>query len=382
MYSKILLRYGELSTKGKNKMSFVRQLEKNIKNIVGVKPTVEYDRMFLEYSEETMQRLKYIFGIVSYSPVITVNTDLEEFKQVLLSKLSLEGSKTFKVRTKRHWKGFPKTSMEVNQELGGFVLNNSSWTVDVKNPDLYVEIEIRENESYIFIERHKGLGGYPTGINGKVLHLISGGFDSPIAALEMMKRGIHVDFLNFITPPATDDRTIEKVNDIINFLTQYQGKSILFRSIYSKVMKEISSISNEAYRINLMRRSFYRIANTIAEKHHYLGISNGENLGQVASQTLESINTIQAISKLPIYRPLLTADKVDTINRSKEIGLHDLLIKECTESCEAFAPKSPIIKPTIEESEKLEKELENLFVLEENNVNEEIEYIRFPLKSS
>ena len=379
MYSNILVRFGELSTKGKNKMTFVRHLSKNIQAITGQKPVVSFDRIFMDYTPQVIEDLQFVFGIQSYSPVIKVETDEEKIKEFIKSSLTGQEGKTFKVKVKRHWKGFEKPSMDYARELGGFILKNfDHLSVDVKNPDIMVEIEIRKDHTYLFTKRYKGLGGYPTGINGKVLHLMSGGIDSPIAALEMMKRGIHVDFLNFISPPHTSDKSIEKVERIIKLLNKYQGPSKLFRSNYTNLMNYIGLTSKQSFKITLMRRSFYRIASTIAEQHHYLGISNGENVGQVASQTLESMQVIQDQSRFPIYRPILTSDKLETIDKAKKFGTYEISIEPAAETCELFAPKAPVIKPKIYEAEALEKELDRLLEFEEKNISEEFEIVKLP----
>ncbi len=366
MYGTILIRFGELSTKGKNKMSFVRQLEKNIKKLMGVEPEVLFDRMFLEYSEESMEGLQRIFGISSYSPVMTVDTELETIKDATL-KLAKEfpEAKTFKIAARRHWKKFEKTSQELNGLLGGHILENTDLTVNVKKPDLKIEVEVRNGKSYIFCERVQGLGGYPVGINGKVLHLISGGIDSPVAAFELMKRGLHVDYLSFITPPFTDNKTREKISEIVNLLNKYQGKSYIYRLTYTDLMHTIGLTSKQSYKITLMRRSFYRIASKIAESRGFLAIANGENIGQVASQTLESIHTIQEQATLPVLRPILTADKIETINKGIKIGTYEISIVQASETCELFAPKAPVTKPTPKEAYRLEEEFGNLLELED-----------------
>ena len=375
MYSKILIRYGELSTKGKNKMTFVRQLGKNIEMKTSEKPIIEYDRMFLNYSIDNIDKLKKIFGIQSFSPVVSVKTNIEIIKEQIKKLCSKYNENlSFKVNVHRHWKGFEKTSMEFTSEMGAYILSiNKNLNVDVRNPNLKFEIEIREDQTYLFFERIKGLGGYPVGINGKVLHLISGGIDSPIAALEMIKRGIHVDFLNFITPPHTDQKTLDKVNRIIKLINEYQGPSKLYRSNYTDLMNYIGLTSDQAYKITLMRRSFYRIANIIANKNNYIGISNGENVGQVASQTLESMNVIQSVSNLPIYRPILTSDKLETIEKAKSFGTYSISIEQAEEACELFAPKSPVIKPKIFVANKLENELNQLIEMETENINNKID---------
>ena len=376
MYSNILVRFGELSTKGKNKMSFVRQLAKNIRNLIGTIPIIEFDRIFMEHSKENLEGLSRIFGIQSYSPVKKIKTNIEDMKEEILRQINgLEG--TFKVRVKRHYKDFEGTSMDIASSMGGFILENSNLRVDIKNPDHYVELEIRKEFTYIFSKRLKGLGGYPVGINGSVLHLISGGIDSPVAAFEMMKRGIHVDYFNFITPPYTDKKTMNKVEKIIELLNKYQGKSILYRYNYTDVMQLIGTTSNPSYKITLMRRSFYRIASELALNKKYLGISNGENVGQVASQTLESMHVIQTQTPFPIYRPILTSDKLETINKAEKLGTYLISIINADETCEMFAPDKPIIKPTIEIAEKLEREFPKLFELESYGLKTKIERIDF-----
>lgn len=182
-----------------------------------------------------------------------------------------------------------------------------------------------------------------------------------------MKRGIHVDFVNFVTPPHTDERTVEKVDRIVQHLTQFQGDSILYRNNYTDLMNYIGLVSDQGYKINLMRRSFYRIVSKLAEDRHYLGISNGENVGQVASQTLESMATIESQATLPVYRPLLTMDKLETIAIGEKIGTFALSLAKCDETCELFAPKEPVTKPSKLKAEKLEKELDEIFAMEEEN---------------
>ena len=357
MYTNILIRFAELSTKGKNKMKFVRKLEKNIKKLVGTKPIVEYDRIFLKYNENNMQKLNYVFGIYSWSPVIKTQTNIKSIEESIKLLINKTSAKTFKIEVKKNWKQFPQSSMDLNRHFGSFVLANSNMEVNLKTPDLKIEIELREGFSYLFKTRHKGLGGYPTGINGRILHLISGGIDSPVAAFEMMKRGIHIDFLNFVTPPHTDDKTIKKVNKIIKHLMKFQGETLLYRYNYTKLMNLIGLTSDQSYKIILMRRSFYRIASMITKEYKYLGISNGENIGQVASQTLESISVIQDQSSFPIYRPLLTKDKIEIINQAIKIQTYSISIEKANESCELFAPKMPATKPTHHKAKKLEDEI-------------------------
>ncbi|QKT05333.1 tRNA uracil 4-sulfurtransferase ThiI [Mycoplasma sp. OR1901] len=378
MYKKILIRYGELVLKKKNRKTFINQLSNNITHIVGQKPQVEFDRMYLDYSELALERLKFVFGISSYSPVIVTENNIENFKEDVM-KLVKNDSKTFKIESRRNFKGFEYNSGNINNILGTHVLKNTNLKVDVHNPDQTFYVEVRKDQTYIFSNYISGLGGLPVGVSGKVLHLISGGFDSPVAAFELMKRGLKVDFLTFMTPPQTDQRTIDKIKGLVTTLSNYQVTSNLLIADYSYLMNYISFVSNESYKITLMRRSFYRIAEQIARKHNILAISNGDNLGQVASQTLESIYTIGSESSLPILRPLLTFDKNEIIKIARQINTHDTSIIKANETCELFAPKEPVTKPRIEVAKKLEEELNQIPELESDLLNSKIEHIKISI---
>ncbi|MBN4083206.1 tRNA 4-thiouridine(8) synthase ThiI [Mycoplasma sp. CSL10137] len=378
MYKKILIRYGELVLKKKNRKTFINQLSNNIIHIVGQKPKVEFDRMYLDYSELALERLQFVFGISSYSPVIVTENNIDNFKDEIL-KLVKKDSKTFKIEARRNFKGFEFNSSNINNILGTHVLKNTSLKVDVHNPDQIFYVEVRKEQTYIFSNYIEALGGLPVGVSGKVLHLISGGFDSPVAAFELMKRGLKVDFLTFMTPPQTDQRTIDKINTLVKTLSNYQVTSNLLIADYSFLMNYISFVSNESYKITLMRRSFYRIAEQIAKKYNILAISNGDNLGQVASQTLESMYTIGSESSLPILRPLLTFDKNEIIKIARLIKTHDISIIKANETCELFAPKEPVTKPKIGVALKLEQELSQIPALESELLESKIEHIKISI---
>ncbi|EIE40647.1 tRNA uracil 4-sulfurtransferase ThiI [Mycoplasmopsis canis] len=384
MYKKILIRYGELVLKKKNRKTFINQLSNNIAHIVGIKPEVEFDRMYIPYSEENINKLNYVFGISSFSPVIVSENNIEDFKSNI-EKLLLPETRTFKISARRNYKKFELTSDELNRELGGHLLRKFSETqglkVDVHNPDQTFYIEVRNGRTYLFSNYINGLGGLPVGVSGKVLHLISGGFDSPIAALQLMKRGLKVDFLTFITPPQTDERTVQKITDLVKILNKYQVSSNLIIANYAYLMNYISFVSKESYKITLMRRSFYRLAEKIALKNGALAISNGDNLGQVASQTLESLSTIGAATRMQILRPLLTFDKNEIINIAKKIKTYDISIIKANETCELFAPKEPTTKPSLEQALALEEELSGIQDLEKELLKVHIEYRKIKLEN-
>ncbi|AWX69536.1 tRNA uracil 4-sulfurtransferase ThiI [[Mycoplasma] anseris] len=367
MTKKILIRYGELTLKGENKIDFINKLKENILLFVAKEDLkMEYDRAFLNYSEANLKALQYIFGISSYSIVYQVESNLLDIEDMILELIKDKEFNSFAINAKRHDKNFPMTSNEVNMHFGGIVLRRRrNANVNLTNPDLEISIEIRDKYSYIFIDRIKGLGGMPLKSEGNVLHLMSGGIDSPVAAYLLQKRGLKVTFLNFITPPQTDDTTVKKVEDLIKELAKYQGNAYLYQLNYSDLMNYIGLTSNQKYKITLMRRSFYRIANKLAKRLNIKAISNGESLGQVASQTLESIHTISEASDLPVFRPLISFDKNETIKIANEINTFHLSIIKACETCELFAPKKPITKPNIEEAKKLEAELTKLNELED-----------------
>lgn len=382
MFKKILIRFGEISLKGKNKMNFVNTLASNINKICGLDSKsveIQIDRIFVPYSKETMKSLNCVFGISSFSPVIEIETNLETIKKTL-GDLDLEKYQTFKINSRRKWKEFEKNSLELNNYFGAFLLKkNKNLSVKVKEPDIEINIEVHKEYSYIFWIKKEGLGGLPVGISGKTIHLLSGGIDSPVAALEMMKRGVKVDFLSFISPPHTDETTIKKLKMIVEELTKYQMNSKLYLFNYTDLMNYIGLTSNQSYKIVLMRRSFYRIASQVALWSKCLGISNGENLGQVASQTMEAMNVIHCQSNLPIYQPLLTNDKIETIKKSEKFNLFKISIIKACETCELFAPNHPSTKPTREAAEKLESELDMLFDLEQQGIKTKMEKLTFKL---
>ena len=376
-YNKILIRIGEIALKKNNRKIFTKILVENINHLLSTRVSSEYDRLFIEYTKENIEGLNYIFGVVSYSPVVRVETSEEAIENFISENLDLFKNKKFRITVNRHWKQFPINSMDYAKNIGAYVFSKTDCEVSLKNYDINFSIEIRKNGTYLFWENIKGLGGLPAGSNGRVLHLLSGGIDSPVAAIEMIKRGIHVDVLNFVTPPSTDEKTEIKVNKITKIISRYQKNTTLYRSNYSEIQNILTLVSDESYRITLMRRSFYRIATMLAFEKKYKDLSNGENLGQVASQTMPSIRTIQNVTNLVIYRPLLTYDKLEIIEKAKKYDTYDLSIERANETCELFAPDKPVIKPNVKRAELLEQEIaDTLFKLEEENIKNNIDIIK------
>ncbi|WP_033161208.1 tRNA uracil 4-sulfurtransferase ThiI [[Mycoplasma] collis] len=372
MYEQILIRYGELVLKKNNRKLFINSLKQNVLRITNEKPNVKFDRMFLSYTNENIEKLNYIFGISSYSPVLVANTNIDDILEKVLTQIGSD-VKTFRLSVKRNWKKFEYNSEQITNILAQNIFKKfPHLKVSLKKYDLNINVEIREKNSYIFTKSIPGLGGLPVGISGKTLHLISGGIDSPVAAFQLMKRGVKVDLLSFITPPTTDEKTVLKIQKIQKILDNYQFSTKLYQINFTDVMNYISLISDQSYKITLMRRSFYRIANILAKKFKYNCLSNGENLAQVASQTIESINVISSVVDIPIFRPLLTYDKNEIIEIARKINTYNISIEKANETCELFAPKNPVIKPTIEKAQKLEDELDQIFELENKIIFENL----------
>ncbi len=358
----IMIRYGELSTKGKNKRDFINQLARNIKeglkNFSKIEYQVRHDHIYLIlHGEDYLSiatRLKDISGIASFSPVYRVKSEMETILETSLMILKEANGKTFKVRTKRAYKLFPLISDEINRAVATKILKNTDYKVDVHNPDILLQITIREDATYLFIEGDKGAGGYPLGIQGKGLMMISGGIDSPVATYLMMKRGIKMECVHFASPPYTSEAVIDKIKDILRKLNRFQPEIKLYIVPFTKLQEEIYRVAKESYAITIMRRMMYRISERIATHHNDLVICNGESIGQVASQTLKSIREIENVVTLPVIRPLAIFDKVDIIELSKKIETYDISIRPYEDCCTIFDPKNPTTQPKKETIDKIE----------------------------
>lgn len=369
--------FGELFLKGKNRNKFFKTAIDNIKRNI---EKIGYDNMYLESSklyieadkknfESLIKEIKKVFGIIYISEIKRCDKSIESINTALkeiLDDMDLK-NKTFKVITNRVDKSFDIKSPEFSQMMGGYILKNyaqkNNLKVDVHNPDFKVFIDIKKY-AYVYANRHEGIGGLPLGSSGNGLLLLSGGIDSPVAGFMMAKRGMRIDCLHFHSYPFTSKRALQKAIDLGKILSQYTGKM----RIYSVNMAEIYKSINKNCRRNqttiLSRRFMMRIAEKISEKNNYHALITGESLGQVASQTVESMTVIEDATKLPIFKPLIALDKTEIIDRALFIGSYEKSIEPFDDCCSIFAPSNPITKPKlkyIEESEsKLEiEELEN-----------------------
>lgn len=383
-YDHILIRYGELGLKGKNIKIFITQLQKNVqealKEFPDVKVTRTQGRMFVVLNGQdpapVMEQCQKVFGIYSLSLAIKVKNKEEAIKEGALAALKQsENARTFKVTVRRAHKGFPIGSQEMNQILGAHLLTNTSgFTVDVHQPDVEIRVEIRERDTYITSTVVRGAGGLPVGTGGRSLLLLSGGIDSPVAGYLMMKRGVKLDMVHFHSPPFTSERAKQKVFDLTKVLTEYGGSINVHLVPFTKLQQAIFKEMPERYAMTTMRRIMLTISEKICEQENILALTTGESLGQVASQTLASMNVINEVTNLPVLRPLVTMDKEEIIALSQEIGTYDISIRPYEDCCTLFVPKSPATNPKRHKINFLEEKIDFTTLI--NEAIQEIEMVR------
>lgn len=355
-YDQILIRYGELSTKGRNRSKFVEKLGNSIRRIlydfpkVGIKGTRDRTYVILngEDGSQILERLKNVFGIQSFSPVMKTGKELEEMKAVVLElfKKVYEEGQTFKITTKRADKTFFMETDELNHTFGAHILQNvPNLKVNVKQPDINMQIEIRTEAAYISCETIQGAGGLPAGSSGKAMLMLSGGIDSPVAGYLSMKRGLEVEGVHFFSPPFTSERAKQKVLDLSEKLAYMNGHFVLHIVPFTDIQQLIQKQVPENYSMTTTRRLMLRITDAIREKQEALAIVTGESLGQVASQTLESMYAINEVTNTPILRPLIMMDKSDIVDIAQSIDTHDISIRPFEDCCTIFVPASPKTKP-------------------------------------
>ncbi|CAG9623353.1 tRNA uracil 4-sulfurtransferase ThiI [Sutcliffiella rhizosphaerae] len=355
-YDHILIRFGELSTKGRNRKLFIQRLSHNIKekieNFSKIKIEKSRDRMFIKLNgephEPIIEKLQSIFGIHSFSLAVKTKTEVEDIKKGALfavHALPYKG-KTFKVTAKRAFKQFELDTNELNYAIGSHILRNTEdLTVNVKEPDINVRVEVREDASYITCKDIEGAGGLPVGTSGTGVLMLSGGIDSPVAGYLAMKRGIRLEVVHFFSPPYTSERAKQKVMDLTEKLTAF-GHAITVHIVpFTDIQVAIQKQIPENYTMTSTRRFMLKIADKILQKEGGLAIITGESLGQVASQTLESMATINEVTQTPIIRPLITMDKTEIMDIAKQIDTLDISNRPFEDCCTIFTPASPKTKP-------------------------------------
>ncbi|NLZ39630.1 MAG: tRNA 4-thiouridine(8) synthase ThiI [Firmicutes bacterium] len=364
-----LVRYGEIGLKGKNRKQFENQLTANIRralqDVAECQVEQRHARNFVTVLDgdpaAVEARLQQVFGIVSISPAAVAELDLEKIKEVAaaeFSKVARAGLR-FKVETKRANKQFPLPSPEVSAKVGAYLLRNfPGIIVDVHEPDAVLDVEIREEQAYIYTRRIPGPGGLPVGVAGKGVLLLSGGIDSPVAGWLSMKRGVTVEALHFHSFPFTSERAKEKVIDLCRQLAAFGGSIRLHIAHFTEIQKELRQKTPERLSITLMRRMMFRIAEQLADRRKALALITGESLGQVASQTMESINVIERVTSIPVLRPLIGMDKEEIMILSRRIGTYSISIRPYEDCCTIFLPEFPATRPRLKDVEAAEAALD------------------------
>ncbi|MDL4841343.1 tRNA uracil 4-sulfurtransferase ThiI [Aquibacillus rhizosphaerae] len=393
-YDHIIVRYGELALKGRNRKIFTNKLHENVarklKDHAKIKIKKTRDRMYIILNGEDpnpiIDKCKVIFGIQSLSVAIKVENDPDKIKESALFALrEAEKVKTFKITAKRVDKNFPIGSQEFNHVVGGYILSSTTgYTVDVHNPDIELHIEIRNEATYITSKRILGAGGLPVGSSGKTLLLLSGGIDSPVAGYLAMKRGVQIEAIHFHSPPYTSDRAKQKVFDLAEKLTNYGDKIKIHVVPFTKLQQKIHRDIPYGYSMTVMRRMMMKISEQIARNEGILSLTTGESLGQVASQTMESMHAINEVTNYPIIRPLITMDKTEIMHISENINAYEISIRPYEDCCTVFVPASPKTKPKTdkvvyfesnydyqEEIEEAIKNKETVEITQENNMENE-----------
>lgn len=385
----ILAKYGELALKGLNRNTFEDILMKNIKRRLKPIGSFSYTRaqstiyIVPESSEmdldSAMETLKKIFGIAALCKACVCEKNLEDISRVGISYLeeALLGARTFKVEAKRADKQFPFKSPDICRELGGQLLEAYPYLqVDVKHPDVTVMVEIREKNAFIHAGNEKGAGGLPVGSSGKALLLLSGGIDSPVAGYRMARRGVHISAIHYVSPPYTSDRAQEKVEQLCQKLTAYCGSIAFFCVPFTEIQEEIKRYCPEPYFTIIMRRLMVEIAQQIAAKDDCSALITGESIGQVASQTMQGLVCTDAVSRIPIFRPLIGMDKTEIIETSREIDTFDLSTLPYEDCCTVFTPKHPKVRPSLKDVEAAQGQYDFTASVEKAVANTEMKIFR------
>lgn len=368
-YSEIMVRYGELSTKGKNRRSFIMQLAQNVRQALSDFPEIkihaERDRMHLLLNgvdgDIVIPKLAKIFGIQNFSPSVRVEKEVQSLKQAVQEIMQeiYTGKETFKIIAKRSDHSFELDSNELNKTLGNAVIDVfPDIQVQMRKSDIALRVEIRRDGAYLSYETIKGAGGLPVGTSGKGMLMLSGGIDSPVAGYYAMKRGVEIEAVHFASPPYTSEQALQKAKDLTVKLTPYVGKIEFIEVPFTEVQEEIKRVVPQGYWMTITRRMMLRLTDEIRRIRHGLVILNGESLGQVASQTLQSMVAINEVTNTPIIRPVATMDKLEIIEVAEQIDTFDLSIQPFEDCCTIFAPPQPKTRPRLEKVHQYEERLD------------------------
>ncbi|MCA0616086.1 tRNA 4-thiouridine(8) synthase ThiI [Clostridioides difficile] len=371
VYNILIVKYGEIGVKGKNRYIFENRLIRNIRNML--KPIgrfnvyKEYGRIYVDLEdydyEEVIEEVRKVFGIVGVCPGVRAKKDYDTLKEIALKMLEEKieaGYKTFKVESRRGDKSFGLTSQEMSMDIGGYLLSKvgDRINVDVRNPEVKIKCEYREFHTMVYSDTIPGYGGLPLGTNGRAMSLLSGGIDSPVATWMVAKRGMEVEAVHFHSYPFTSERSQEKVKDLAKILAKYCGRVRLHKVNILEIQKAIGENCNEEEATILSRRFMMRIAQRLSEKRHCDALITGESIGQVASQTIQGLTCTNAVVDLPVFRPLIAMDKSDIVDIAKKIGTFETSIVPEEDCCSVFSPRKPVTKPRLEKIEKSETALD------------------------
>ncbi|EIQ7140566.1 tRNA 4-thiouridine(8) synthase ThiI [Enterococcus faecalis] len=364
-----MVRYGELSTKGKNRKTFIMQLAQNVKRALADFPALKIhadrDRMHIllngEDSEEVIPKLSKVFGIQNFSPSIRIEKEMPAIHamvQEVVREVYTPG-KTFKITAKRSDHSFELDSNGLNQELGGAVIEAiPEIQVQMKKPDINLRIEIRKDAAYLSYETIRGAGGLPVGTSGRGMLMLSGGIDSPVAGYLAMKRGVEVEAVHFASPPYTSEQALQKAKDLAEKLVPYVGTIQFIEVPFTEIQEEIKRVVPQGYLMTITRRLMLRLTDAIREMRKGLVIINGESLGQVASQTLQSMVAINEVTSTPIIRPVVSMDKTEIIEIAEKIDTFELAIQPFEDCCTIFAPPQPKTRPRLDKAQEYEARLD------------------------
>ncbi|MDB3121112.1 tRNA 4-thiouridine(8) synthase ThiI [Clostridioides difficile] len=390
VYNILIVKYGEIGVKGKNRYIFENRLIRNIRNML--KPIgrfnvyKEYGRIYVDLEdydyEEVIEEVRKVFGIVGVCPGVRAKKDYDTLKEIALKMLEEKieaGYKTFKVESRRGDKSFGLTSQEMSMDIGGYLLSKvgDRINVDVRNPEVKIKCEYREFHTMVYSDTIPGYGGLPLGTNGRAMSLLSGGIDSPVATWMVAKRGMEVEAVHFHSYPFTSERSQEKVKDLAKILAKYCGRVRLHKVNILEIQKAIGENCNEEEATILSRRFMMRIAQRLSEKRHCDALITGESIGQVASQTIQGLTCTNAVVDLPVFRPLIAMDKSDIVDIAKKIGTFETSIVLEEDCCSVFSPRKPVTKPRLEKIEKSETALDIEKLVQDAIDKIEVEDIEF-----
>ncbi len=385
----VLIRYHEIALKKGNRPYFVEMLKKNLKSSakgLGLEQTISLPaRILLVFREDIdrevlRRRIGAVFGVANFSFVERTPVDLDVLKSRILDSLNGRIFKSFRITTQRGDKSFPLTSPEINREVGTAVKSKSGARVDLKNPDFNVSIEILPRSAFYGFDKIPGPGGIPVGVSGRVVSLISGGIDSPVASYRMMQRGCRLIFVHFHSAPFLDKTSQEKVRELVRILSRHQCHSRLYLVPFGEIQRQIVAAVPRPLRVVLYRRMMIRIAAAIASRQRAAALVTGESLSQVASQTLQNMTVIEQASPLPILRPLVGMDKQEIVDQARRIDTFEVSSVPDQDCCQLFVPRHPTTKASQAEVERAESALDIQAFIKDGVESAEIKEFDFPGK--